>query len=242
MPADRASSRPPPRAALRLIEWSLTKVEEGDDDDLLRAVNPAPWIDLESLRDARAALPPAVFARFSLCVPFVSSGAAFPPGAWGACQGGPEWTPGERIWIGVDLGGSLSDSAAVWVNERGSVGCEVFSGDAAVLDVQHLIYELASTYTVVELVLYPWRAAALGAEAEARGLVVTEYPQTDVRMVPGSKALYGAVVERRLTHDGHSVLAQHVSNGIQRSSRRGWRFDKPSDAVKIDALIALVMA
>ena len=60
--------------------------------------------------------------------------------------------------------------------------------------------------------------------------------------MPASKALYGAVVERRLTHDGHGVLAQHVANAIQRSSRRGWRFDKPSDTVKIDALIALVMA
>ena len=98
--------------------------------------------------------------------------APFPPGAWGACQGVTEWTPGERIWIGVDLGGSRSDSAAVWV----------FSGDAAVLDIQHLIDELATTYTVSELILDPWRAAAIGAEAEARGLVVTEFPQTDVRM------------------------------------------------------------
>jgi hypothetical protein len=30
-------------------------------------------------------------------------------------------------------------------------------------------------------------------------------------------------------------------NAIQRSSRRGWRFDKPSEATKIDGLIALAM-
>ena len=41
---------------------------------------------------------------------------------------------------------------------------------------------------------------------------------------------------------GHEVLAQHVANAVQRSSRRGWRFDKPSDGVEIDGLIALTMA
>jgi hypothetical protein len=31
------------------------------------------------------------------------------------------------------------------------------------------------------------------------------------------------------------VLARHVANAIQRAGRRGWRFDKPGPAVKIDA-------
>ena len=45
-----------------------------------------------------------------------------------------------------------------------------------------------------------------------------------------------------ITHDGHPGLAQHVSNAVQRSTRRGFRFDKPADTTKIDGLIALTMA
>ena len=99
--------------------------------------------------------------------------APFPPGARGACQGVTEWTPGERIWItALTPAAAAATALRVWV----------FSGDAAVLDLQHLIDELATTYTVSEVILDPWRAAAIGAEAEARGLVVTEFPQADVRM------------------------------------------------------------
>lgn len=227
---------------LRLIEWSLAKPEQGDDDKLLRAVQPASWITTDSLLDARANLPAASFLQFTCNMPFVSAGQAFPAGAWAACAGQPVFTPGEAVWVGIDLGGTISDSAAVIVNATGQVRCELFAGERAAADVLDLVDELASTYEIRELVLDPWRAAGLATEWTARGLTVVEYPQTDVRMVPGSKALYTAVVERAICHDGHEGLAQHIANAIQRQTRRGWRFDKPAETVKIDGLVALVMA
>lgn len=78
---------------------------------------------------------------------------------------------------------------------------------------------------------------------ESTGLSVVEFPQTDARMSPASQLLYDAVVERRVTHDGSAQLAQHVANTLQRTSRRGWRFDRGGNgAAKIDGLIALTMA
>lgn len=47
--------------------------------------------------------------------------------------------------------------------------------------------------------LDPWRAAAIGAEYAARGMTVVEVPQNDTRVVPASKLLYQAVVDRALT-------------------------------------------
>jgi phage terminase large subunit-like protein len=38
------------------------------------------------------------------------------------------------------------------------------------------------------------------------------------------------------------VLNQHIANAVQRSTRRGWRIDKPAEGVKIHGAIALVMA
>jgi phage terminase large subunit-like protein len=227
---------------LRMIEWSLAKPEEGDDDRLLRAVNPASWISTDSLLDARANLPAAAFLQLTCNVPFVSSGQAFPPGAWSACRGVPSFTDGEPIWVGVDMAGSVSDTAVVWVNASGQVGVEVIPADNAASDVLDLVDQLARRYAITELAVDPWRAAGLDVEWTQRGLTVVEYPQNDVRLVPASQRLYKAVIDRAITQPGDATMDQHVANAIMRQTRRGGRIDKPAEGVKIDSLIALTMA
>jgi hypothetical protein len=74
------------------------------------------------------------------------------------CAGEVEFTPGERIWVGVDVGGERSNSAVVWINENLHVGVETWSGDDAVLEVAAFVSELADDYQVVEAVFDPWRA------------------------------------------------------------------------------------
>lgn len=56
-------------------------------------------------------------------------GSWLPAGAWQGCAGTPEFVDGERIRIGVDVGGSRADSAVVWVNASLQVGVQIFSGD-----------------------------------------------------------------------------------------------------------------
>jgi phage terminase large subunit-like protein len=165
-----------------------------------------------------------------------------PPTAWRNCAGTAEFTDGERIWIGVDIGGERADSAVVWVNESLHVGVEIFSGDSAVLEVAALIPELAERYTVAECAFDPWRAGQIGQELEQRRISTSAFPQHDSRMIPASQRLYDAIIEGRLVHPDDERLNAHVASTIARHSRRGWRVDKANRSDKNDGVIALCMA
>ena len=66
----------------------------------------------------RTRLPELAYRRFIANQWTERQGHWLPPGAWQSCVGVPEFTDGERIWIGVDVGGERSSSAVCWVNER----------------------------------------------------------------------------------------------------------------------------
>jgi phage terminase large subunit-like protein len=84
----------------------------------------------------------------------------------------------------------------------------------------------------------------MASEFEQRGLTVVSYPQTDVRLVPASKRLYDAIIERRLVHPDDRRLNVHVHAAIARHSRRGWRIDRPGQGPgeQVDGVLALAMA
>jgi hypothetical protein len=100
------------------------------------------------------------------------------------------------------------------VCRRPQVGCEIFHGDAGVLDCIDLVRELAARYELREVMYDPWRFGRL----------------------------YQAVVQQRLTLPDNEELRQHMANTIARHNRRGWRLDKPSLAQPNDSIIALCMA
>jgi phage terminase large subunit-like protein len=104
------------------------------------------------------------------------------------------------------------------------------------------VRELAHEYDLRELVFDPWRFGQAAQELERERLVVTAFPQTDVRMIPASDRLYRAVVEQRLVLPDHDEFRQHAANTIAKHSRRGWRLDKPSLEQPNDSIIALCMA
>ena len=165
-----------------------------------------------------------------------------PAGAWQACVGEPDFTDGEPIWVGVDVGGERSRHRGRLGQREPHVGCEIYHGDAGVLDCIDLIRELAGRYQLVEVVYDPWRFGQAAQELEQRGIPVVAFPQTDVRMIPASTASTSAVVEQRLTLPDDDELRQHAANTIARHSRRGWRLDKPALEQPNDAIIALCMA
>jgi phage terminase large subunit-like protein len=233
---------------VRMIEWSLP--DDGDPDDaraVKRAACPASWVTVEAIQEQREALPDLAFRRLIANQWVGRDSAVFPPGAWQACAGTPTFEPGEPVWVGVDLSGGAgrSDTAVVWVNESLHVGVEVWSGDHdATAEVSAFVAELADRYTIRELVLDFWRASGLASEFEQRGVRVVSYPQTDQRIIPASQRLWDAVVERRLVHPGDARLDAHVHAAISRTSRRGWRIDRPSKGPghQIDGVMALLMA
>ena len=93
-----------------------------------------------------------------------------------------------------------------------------------------------------ELVFDPWRFGQAAQELEREGITVTQFPQTDVRMIPASDRLYRAIVEQRLTLPDHAELRQHAATAIARHSRRGWRIDKSQRTDNVDGVVALAMA
>ncbi|MET0507947.1 MAG: terminase TerL endonuclease subunit, partial [Burkholderiaceae bacterium] len=121
-------------------------------------------------------------------------------------------------------------------------GCEVLSGDRAVLAIADVVRELAEQYTVSECSFDPWRAGQIGQELEQRGIRVSAFPQHDARMIPASQRLYDAIIERRLVHPDDPRLNAHVAAAVARHGRRGWRIDRANRSDKIDAVVALCMA
>ena len=227
---------------LRLLEWSCGEDDDVDNPRVVKRANPASWVSVDQLRAARASLPDLAHRRFVANQWTERAGHWLPPGAWQECAGEPDFTDGERIIIGVDIGGERSDSAVVWLNQSLHVGVEVLSGDRAVLDIAEVVHELAERYTIAECSFDPWRAGQIGQELEQRGIRVSAFPGHDSRMIPASQRLYDAVVEGRLTHPNDPRLNAHVAAAVARHGRRGWRIDKANWADKIDAVVALAMA
>jgi phage terminase large subunit-like protein len=227
---------------LRMLEWALPEDAPIDDARQVKAVNPASWITTDALAEQRDAVPELAFRRFHANQWVERAGHWLPPGAWQACIGTPVFTPGEPIWVGVDVGGDKSASAVVWINQAHHVGVDIFHGDEGVLDCVDKVRELATEYDLRELVFDPWRFGQAAQELERERLVVTQFPQTDVRMIPASDRLYRAVVEKRLVLPDHDELRAHAANTIAKHNRRGWRLDKPGLDAPNDAIIALCMA
>jgi phage terminase large subunit-like protein len=226
---------------LRWLAWQVP-----DDAELsirrVKQANPASWINSEQLREQHQRLPESAFRRY-ICNQWVEAENYWlPTGAWQACAGETSFEDGEPIVVGVDTGGERSDSAVVWISEQLHVGCEVLSGDRAVLAVADVVRELAERYAVVECSFDPWRAGQISQELQQRGIRVSAFPQHDARMVPASQRLHDAVVEGRLVHPDDPQLNAHVASAVARHGRRGWRLDKANRADKLDAAVALAMA
>jgi phage terminase large subunit-like protein len=227
---------------IRMLEWAVPENADIDDMRSVKRANPASWLTVDALRQQAASLPALAFARYH-CNQWVGpEGAWLPPGAWQACVGEPKFTAGEDIWIGVDVGGERSATAVVWINASLHLGVSIYHGDGGVLDAIDKARDLAGQFNVREILFDPWRFSQGAQELEAEGLIVTTFPQTDVRMVPASARLHDAIVHKRLVLPDNLELRAHAHAAIARHSRRGWRIDKAHRSDNIDAVIAMAMA
>jgi phage terminase large subunit-like protein len=227
--------------SLRMLEWAVPENADASIPAIAKGANPASWISEQALAEQRDAVPRIAYERFHLNRWRAHEGSWLPPGSYQACVGEPEFTPGESVWVGVDVGGQRSDTAVVWVSERLHVGCAIFEGDQGVLEAAEEVRELANTYAVEELIFDPFRFTQAALELEREGLRVVQFAQSDSRMCPASDRLYRAIVEGRVVLPPDPRLRRHAANAIQRHTRRGWRIDKERSA-NIDGIVALAMA
>jgi phage terminase large subunit-like protein len=72
---------------------------------------------------------------------------------------------------------------------------------------------------------------------------MVEFPQTPSRMSPATAAMYTAVIQGTLRHDGDPVLSAHIKSARVRPMRMGGEMlEKSHKGKKIDAAVALSMA
>lgn len=231
-------------ASFAMIEWACEADADLSDPAVLKCANPASFVSEAFLAEqvASPGLHPLELARYHANVWSDASASWLPPGAWQACAGEATIAEGERVWVGVDVGGSRAASAIVWVTADPRVGSKVFQGDGAVLEVVRFVRHLAESLEVVELIHDPWRFQQAALELAEAGMLVVQFPQTNERMVAAAERLYRAVLEGELTHPADPELDRHVATAIAKETPRGWRLDKASKAQQIDAAVALAMA
>ena len=240
-----------------LFEWYAAPegLELDDSEQWLAAVmaaNPAAgdFLDLDNIRHRFETIPRHEFERYHLNR-WVSSTSNFVSlDDWDACAGEVDIEPGDRAVVAVD-GAAKRDTTAVdlIVPKDGKlhVRAQVFEppDDGGVIDPtmpEEYIRELCRTYDVTTIPFDPalfFRSAQLLLE---EGLPLEEWPQTHTRMIPASQALFDAIRERRIVHDGDPVLRAHIAACVARETGRGWRLDKDRAADHIDAAVALAMA
>jgi len=153
-----------------MLDWSVADDADIEDAAVVKEANPASWITEQALGEQREAVPELAYRRFHANQWTSRIGSWLPAGAWQRCAGTPEFEDGERVWLGVDIGGSRADSAVVWINERLHVGVEIFTGEDAVTEVAAFVGdELAERFTVAEAVYDPWRAGQMARSGSSVG-------------------------------------------------------------------------
>jgi phage terminase large subunit-like protein len=131
-----------------------------------------------------------------------------------------------------------------WERPIGSDGLPILSWRVPMSDVKATIANLAERYPIVTLAYDPMFIAWVADDLRARGLPVSEIPQSDARMAPATQATYEAIIDGTLAHDGTPAMARHikaarataVSRGAVRLTKDRWGKGR-----KIDFAIALVM-
>jgi len=247
------------REAGFFFRWYSTDKPAKDRTGWMEA-NPSSWIDVKALQADYEKLPEYVFKRWHLNQWTEALESWLPVGVWDDAADKLLTIPeGSDVTLGVDLGLKYDSSAIViaYAPPQGTkdkdappmlwIKAKIFDApnDGTSLDItiiEQAIRDLAGKYNVVSVAYDAWNFAASAQQLESEGLLMVEFPLTNARTVPASAALYEAIINGRLKHDGDKVLAEHVANGVTRHTDRGWRLAKTSKAGKIDALIAMMMA
>jgi phage terminase large subunit-like protein len=180
-----------------------------------------------------------------------------PAGVFEALASDRRLEPGERVVLGFD-GAFQGDSTAL-------VACTVdeprhleiiglwekpedqsaMGWRTPVHEVYAEIVEAFDRFNVVEMAADPWRFEQSLASLADEGYPVVEFPTGSVqRMTQATVAMYEAIVDKRLSHDGDPALVRHFSNAILREDNRGSRITKnhKGSTRKIDAAVASLIA
>jgi phage terminase large subunit-like protein len=243
--------------------YGLPEDQEADLEDvgLVRACNPAPWLDPSLLvRDlGRADTDELDWRRLHLNQWTASREAWLPAGVWAGLRSEAEIPKSAEIYVGVDVALRHDTSAVAWahrledgrialrsktwsVNPKAQAEQFVAGGEMRLELIEDFIRELGRRYRVREVAYDPHffaRSAQLLAEG---GFTMVEFLAASGPMADAYQGFYQACLEGSLTHDGDAVLAAHVEATAADRTERGWKIRKLKSGQHIDACVAAVLA
>lgn len=234
-----------------------------DDRAAWRVANPAladedPFLNEAAIASVQRTIRESRFRQLRLGQWVTGGGNWIPAEEWQAVADRSR-VPRKRCKITVGFDGSASgDSTAlvcatveenphvwvagVWEKPEDDDSWRVPRGE-----VTETVAELFETYNVVELSADPWGwRSELEAWAKTHGerKIVEFNTGFRKRMAPATDRFYQAVMEQRLTHDGHPRLAAHIGNAVATPSPQGDVItkDKKNSVRKIDLAVAAIVA
>lgn len=226
------------------------------DRDQWAKANPAlgDFLTSDGLMSVAKTMREAAFRRYRLGQWVGTNDAWLPFGVWDTLAVDRNLKDGEKVVLGFD-GSASGDSTAlvavtldfhvvplnIWVNP-GEPGWRVPR-----MEVTDAIADAFDRYDVVELAADPWgwRSELEEWAKEYGDRRVTEWNTGfRQRMGPAADRVYAAVMERKMTHNGDPMLAEHVRNTVAQQTAVGAlvQKDKKNSPRKIDATVAMIAA
>ena len=168
---------------------------------------------------------------------------------WASLESDYRLVPNAPTWAGVDVG-LKRDTTAVVYGQRRPDGrlhtlAKIWAPDKNehidLASVMKFLRELDKQYRLVECTYDPRLFELPGMMLADEGINMVEFPQSLERMTPAYIALYEAIVNSAITHDGDEFYARQILNAVPRHNERGFMLSKNKSRGKIDAAAALAM-
>ena len=246
-----------------LVEYAAPDGCALDDRAAWKQANPAlgDFLHADAVEATLKTTREAAFRRYRLGQWTGTADAWLGWGMWDSCRSPDRELPEDGSTICLAFDGSASgDSTAL-------VGCTIPDGDELPHvfvvgmwtapdddprwrvprgEVDAMIDAAVERWDVRELAADPWgwRTELEQWSARHGGIVVEWNTAHAGRMAPATDRAYAAISEQRLTHDGHPVMAEHMTNAVAKRSPMGDLItkDKRGSSRKIDAAVAGIVA
>lgn len=243
-----------------MLEWAAVPAsafdpgDDLDDMEVVKLCNPATWVTIETLQDARESLKPWHFRRYRANVWTLSYESWLPEGAWQAL-----YEPKLAITEGLPIIGFIDmaryrDCASIVVVQMRpgqAAACDAWIRRGSETDpvpydeVEEHIETLAETFRVTAVGYDKKYLDQTAVNLENKGIPMEDFPQSNERMAPAADRLRQAIVKTKdLAHNGDQEFAAHVMAPVAKEiGDNMFRLVKSrANGPPIDACIALAGA
>jgi len=155
------------------------------------------------------------------------------------------------IVVGCDIGLRHDTTALVSLTRKDNkiqlVDCKTFQGRIGKEvqleeQVEEYILKLAKNFNLTEVLFDPYQFIRSAQALSAKGIKMTEFPQTLDRLTQMSQNLYDLIRGGNIVFFKHKELRKHLLSAKAKESNRGWRLIKAKASSKIDISVALAMS